>query len=223
MQELVEIRKDRAVCTSLQVAEKFGKRHKDVLKKIESIIADSESAKIRFQKSTYKSPDNNKTYPMYYIDRDGFAFLVMGFTGEKANKWKWEYINAFNKMEKLLSEKQTQAWIDTRYESKLARKAETDVLKQLVEYAKEQGSENANMLYMVYTKLANKAMRIENRDTATITQLNGLNVVEHMILYQIQLGIENGVYYKDIYKKCVQVIEQFKSLTQYDLLLEKGE
>ena len=39
---------------------------------------------------------------MYKITRDGFSLLVMGFTGEKAYKWKIEFINAFNKMEAII-------------------------------------------------------------------------------------------------------------------------
>ena len=36
------------------------------------------------------------------MDRDGFSFLVMGFTGAKALDWKVRYINAFNEMEATL-------------------------------------------------------------------------------------------------------------------------
>lgn len=36
------------------------------------------------------------------MNRDGFTFLVMGFTGKNANEWKWKYINAFNEMEERL-------------------------------------------------------------------------------------------------------------------------
>jgi hypothetical protein len=37
----------------------------------------------------------------YLMNRDGFSFLVMGFTGQKANQWKWDYIKAFNTMEEV--------------------------------------------------------------------------------------------------------------------------
>jgi phage regulator Rha-like protein len=39
---------------------------------------------------------------MYYVTRDGFAFLAMGFTGKKAAQFKERYIAAFNAMEKKL-------------------------------------------------------------------------------------------------------------------------
>ena len=45
--------------------------------------------------------------------------------------------------------KSTQAWLETRQQGKLTRKAETDVIQKLVEYAKEQGSTHADMLYML--------------------------------------------------------------------------
>jgi len=36
---------------------------------------------------------------MYEMTKDGFAFLVMGFTGAKAAAFKEAYINQFNAME----------------------------------------------------------------------------------------------------------------------------
>ena len=106
---------------------------------------DSETAKLWFQKSTYKSQDNNKNYPMYFMNRDGFSLLVMGFTGKKAFEWKVEYIKAFNKMESIIREKSTLTWEETRREGKLTRRAETDTIKRLVEYAKEQGSTHSEI------------------------------------------------------------------------------
>ena len=55
MNELINIKNDEAVTTSLLVAENFGKRHDTVLRSIEKILSDSETAKLWFQKSTYKA------------------------------------------------------------------------------------------------------------------------------------------------------------------------
>ena len=163
---------------------------------------DSETAKLWFQKSTYKSQDNNKNYPMYFMNRDGFSLLVMGFTGKKAFEWKVEYIKAFNKMESIIREKSTLTWEETRREGKLTRRAETDTIKRLVEYAKEQGSTHADKLYMTYSKLANEMAGITNRDEATIMQLNNLSLMEHVILCMIDTGIIEGNNYKEIYQDC---------------------
>lgn len=55
-----------------------------------------------FCADTYKVEGNNKTYPEYLMNRDGFSLLVMGFTGKKALEWKIKYIQAFNAMEEEL-------------------------------------------------------------------------------------------------------------------------
>lgn len=86
MNELVKVFRNGAVVSSLQVAEHFRKRHDRVLRSIENIMAglpqNGETLKMFF-KSTYTEKQNNQTYPMYYMNRDGFSLLVMGFTGKK--------------------------------------------------------------------------------------------------------------------------------------------
>ena len=103
-------------------------------------------------------------------------------------------------MEKIIRERQSQSWIESRSVGKLSRKAETDVLKQLVEYAKQQGSEHADMLYMTYSKLANKAVGVTDRETATTQQLMNLSFVENIILNMVQDGIQQELPYKEIYR-----------------------
>ena len=48
MNELVYLKNDEAVCDSLQVAEKFGKEHKNVLQSIDNLIAENSAVKIMF-------------------------------------------------------------------------------------------------------------------------------------------------------------------------------
>lgn len=213
MEELVNVQKEQVVCTSLQVADKFGKRHDRVLRAIENLLVGlPKNGETYFMKSSYTENQNGQTYPMYLMNRDGFSLLVMGFTGKKALEWKVRYIEAFNTMEKLLSEKQTKLWIEERTQGKLTRKAETDVIKQLIEYAKGQGSKHSQMLYMTYSKLANAMAGISDRDFATHKQLSELSFIENIILHQIQVGMERDMHYKEIYKDCKRQIELFKNI-----------
>lgn len=213
MEELVNVQKEQVVCTSLQVADKFGKRHDRVLRAIENLLVGlPKNGETYFMKSSYTENQNGQTYPMYLMNRDGFSLLVMGFTGKKALQWKVRYIEAFNTMEKLLSEKQTKLWIEERTQGKLTRKAETDVIKQLIEYAKGQGSKHSQMLYMTYSKLANAMAGISDRDFATHKQLSELSFIENIILHQIQVGMERDMHYKEIYKDCKRQIELFKNI-----------
>lgn len=221
MNELVHLEHDEAVCSSLEVAEKFGKRHDKLIAEIRRMYSDligkgypqNGGAKFFFEAS-YEN--RGKQYQMYLMNRDGFSLLVMGFTGKKALDWKLKYINAFNQMENYIREKQSQSWIETRTVGKLSRKAETDVLKQLVEYAKQQGSEHADMLYMTYSKLANKTVGVADRDTATAKQLMNLSVTENIILKVVEEGISQQLHYKEIYKNCkdrLVIVNQLAYLT----------
>lgn len=98
MNKLVVMKDQQAVTSSLQVAETFGKRHKNVIRSIENMTAQNSALQNMFKLGTYLSKQN-KTLPMYYMNRDGFTLLVVGFTGKKAMDFKLKYIEAFNAME----------------------------------------------------------------------------------------------------------------------------
>lgn len=94
---------------SLMVAETFGKQHKNVLAKVESLDCSEEFNRLNF-KLCYENNElqNGKPQKYYEMTKDGFVFLVMSFTGKKAAQIKEAYINAFNWMaEKLLSNSET--------------------------------------------------------------------------------------------------------------------
>lgn len=85
---------------SREVSLVFEKAHKHVMAKVES-FSDRGRANFRLTSYTDGSNRNNK---MYEMNRDGFMFLAMGFTGEKAENWKLDLIDAFNEMERQIKE-----------------------------------------------------------------------------------------------------------------------
>lgn len=102
MQELViQSSKGGEVTTSLIVAEVFKKEHSKVLRDIESLSCSEQFRVANFGVSSYTT-SQNKQLPMYEMTKDGFTFLVMGYTGKAAAKFKEDFINAFNSMEKQL-------------------------------------------------------------------------------------------------------------------------
>lgn len=131
-------------------------------------------------------------------------------------KFKKELVRQFYAMRQFIFERQSKDWIVTREQGKLTRKAETDVLKQLVEYAKEQGSEHSDKLYLSYTKLASKICGISGRDNATVEQLSSLTVAENIILHCVQAGIQQEKHYKEIYQDCKRRLEMFKDIAYLD-------
>lgn len=96
------------VADSLEVADRFGKRHADVLRTIDGLITEvaTQNCVTNAEPESYFIPSDyqnrGKTYKKYLLTRDGFSLLVMGFTGPAALHWKLLYIEAFNKMEQTL-------------------------------------------------------------------------------------------------------------------------
>lgn len=101
MTELLTISNGQPTASSRDIAEHFGKEHKNVLQSIENLTAENSALTQMFFKTSYIS-GTGKAYPMYLMNRDGFTLLAMGFTGKEALEWKIKYINAFNAMEQEL-------------------------------------------------------------------------------------------------------------------------
>ncbi len=94
----VTVENGRAVTTSVAVAEFFGKLHKNVIQKIEMLECSSQFTELNFKPSEYTDSTGRKL-PMYQITKNGFVFLVMGFTGKRAAAFKEAYIAEFDRME----------------------------------------------------------------------------------------------------------------------------
>lgn len=103
MDELVIMHDQQAVTTSLKVAEIFEKKHQHVMESIRKLTVENSTVRKMFVEDSYLN-SRNQQQPMYYMNRDGFTLLAMGFTGSKAMEFKLKYIDAFNKMEKQIKE-----------------------------------------------------------------------------------------------------------------------
>lgn len=121
--------------SSRQVAEKFEKEHKNVVRDIEKLSREigSNLSLSYFILSDYKD-SMNRNQTEYLLTRDGFSLLAMGFTGEKALKWKLEYIRAFNEMEAELKRlyNERKQWEIEREKGKLIRHVLTDTIKMKI-------------------------------------------------------------------------------------------
>lgn len=103
--EITKINKEEVtVVSSLDVAETFEKEHARVMRDIRELGCSEEFRVGNFAESYYINSQNKKQ-PMYYLTRDGFTLLAMGYTGDKAMKFKEGYIRQFHAMEKALQGK----------------------------------------------------------------------------------------------------------------------
>lgn len=96
MRQFVEARGEKVFTTTQNVAEAFGKQHQHVTQKVAALECTEQFLTSNFSLVSFQHRGN--TYRSYEMTKDGFMFLVMGFTGKKAAAIKESYIGAFNWM-----------------------------------------------------------------------------------------------------------------------------
>lgn len=92
---------DTARANSLIVAQMFERRHDNVLRDIKTLDCSDEFRRLNFEESSYIN-EQGKKQPCVNMTRDGFTFLVMGYRGKKAARFKEVYIRRFNEMESFI-------------------------------------------------------------------------------------------------------------------------
>jgi len=90
------------ITNSRKVAKGFGRKHKNVLRAIDKLECDAGFSRLNFKPSTYLD-GRGKEQREVLMTQDGFTFLIMGFTGQRAAKFKQDFIRQFNQMQALLS------------------------------------------------------------------------------------------------------------------------
>lgn len=100
MNDLVIMHDQQAVTTSLVLAEVFEKKHQHVLRDIDALKDVSNFGQMFFESNEPDSYGRNRR--IYFMNRDGFTLIAMGYTGSKAMEFKLKYIEAFNKMEQIV-------------------------------------------------------------------------------------------------------------------------
>ena len=210
MYELVEVRENDVFTNSKVIAEGTGNQHKNVkelITKYQKDIEDFGTLSVSNAESTGGRPEQ-----IYYLNEEQATFVITLLRNSKVVvKFKKELVRQFYAMRKFLIEKQSKLWTETRIANKENRLKETDVIKLLEGYAKEQGSKNSDKLYMVYTKLA-KSVIGGKCDSVSVSELNNLTLVESIILQTIQIDMSMGMHYKDIYKDCSDRIKRFAEI-----------
>ena len=168
---LVETRKlnkkEVNVVSSLDIAETFEKEHRRVLQDIRELQCSDEFRQHNFVQSEYVNSQNRKQ-PMFLVTRDGFTILAMGYTGEKAMKFKEAYINQFNAMEELLK-------------GKLVEREKGIAVRQSLTKAIQQSNENERMhghAYSTYTDIVYKS--VFGKNARQIREEYGVNKKENL-------------------------------------------
>lgn len=106
--ELIKIKNvdGELLTNSRNIAHVFGKNHSDVIKALNHLYKKiSNNFRLRNYSDGSFKDGNGDEQRLISMNKDGFAMLVMGFTGIRAAEFKESYIEMFNKMEDELRRK----------------------------------------------------------------------------------------------------------------------
>lgn len=191
---------------SLIVAQKFKKQHKHVLEKVENLIKIDEDNRLNFRPVEYK--DKKGEYrKMVIMDRRSFSILCMSFNGKKALKWKNDFYDAFEKMERAILNRQNSSWQQARIEGKQSRMKLTDSIQRLVDLAHANGSKNAEKYFisitnMIYKQVFNlKKIPDQFRDTLDKNELYQLQLVEWKVAEWLNASLDSCLDYHEPYSE----------------------
>lgn len=168
--ELVVMKDHQAVTTSLVVAESFGKQHKNVIRNIENLEKDVLNFEQMFAEGETED-SYGRSRKMYYMNRDGFTLLAMGFTGKKALQFKLQYIEAFNQLEQQAKQLQQDSYMIEDPVQRATKWIEEEQQRQLLAAENEQLKPMAE----VGTKLLQSDDLISMNSLTKLLVSNGVN------------------------------------------------
>ena len=158
--------------------------------------------------------DLGKKTSIFMYDERGILDVIRWSTTEIADQyfdWVYDIIQSIKKNGYYITSEKDNKWLGIRNESKEARRYETDQIKLFVEYAKEQGSKNADRYYVLFTKLINSKMGIQSgkRDELSQETLMELKSLETLVKMRIRKLIEKETPYKEIYQDVKMLVDEF--------------
>jgi phage regulator Rha-like protein len=213
MDNLVILKNNKPLTTSLIVARELKRLHKNITYIIEKYRKDFEEFGTIGDFENIQR--NGKSTKIYYLNEEQLIFLITMLRPKKNENDL--VLNVKKKMSKEFAmlrkwkltqdmQKQNQEYIETRGKSKIGRKQQTDIIKDFIEYAKNQGSKSADKYYMIFSKMENAAFfilkdKFKNiREILNITQLSKIIVADMIVNKAINEGMKEGMFYKDIFK-----------------------
>lgn len=178
--KLVFVENNRPVTDSLTVAETFGKRHADVLRAIENLECSTEFTERNFAYTPYTNEQNGQQYQKCIMTQDGFSFLVMGFTGKEAARFKEMYINEFNRMRDELNKPQMalpQNYVE-------ALKALVSSEEQKLELMKKIEADRPMMIFAESLQVSQDSILIG--ELAKILKQNGIEIGQNRLFQTLR-------------------------------------
>ena len=234
MQDVITMMDNEPRVSSKMLAEGFEVAHTSVQKMMLKYRAEMEQlgkvveVKARFSKTHLNSADlkselSGQEKLEYFLNEQQATFFgQLTRNSEVSVKFKLSLTKEFfamrNKLQNLKAHQSTEEWQAARVEGKAHGRTETDAIKKLVDYAKSQGSKNADRYYANITKVENAALFViagtyENlRDVMSSKQLFQIACADQLVEKAINEGIAKGLPYKDVFQLVKADVHKFGAL-----------
>jgi len=218
--EIVQYFEDKPRAGTFLIAKGFEREHKMVTKLIDKYKEDFEefgTLKVR------KVITKGRPVSEMLLNEEQTLLLGSYMRNNKlVRKFKMRMVAEFSRMKNRIGElekhKSDPQYLQVRDAGKEVRFQATDTIKDFIEYAKKQGSQNSSRYYGNLTKMLNGMLFIINgryknlREVMTIEQLMTVSSAEQIIKKGIIEGMSSGKFYKDIYQDVKKNVAVFALL-----------
>jgi phage regulator Rha-like protein len=224
---LVIIKNESLLVRTSDLSKGFGVEHRDLKNIINKYKTEFEEwGVIAFEMHKPTSKKGGRPIDDFLLNEEQATYLCTLLRNhDMARSFKRTLTREFFRQRrfliKLLSQKQNREWLEKREAGKIERRLETDTIKEFVDYAKSQGSCNAEKYYMIISKMENNSLfaldfigqKFPNlRDILDGFALDSLKMADHIVAKSLKDGMLEKLNYKDIYKKCRDCVEQYAKL-----------
>lgn len=221
---IIKLENNEPVVSTFEIADGLAQSHTTVFKLVRKFKTNLESIRgFDILNAKTKSKKGGRPVSYCYLNEEQAVFLItLMRNSPKVVSFKMKLTREFFRMRKTLldlaAQQQNAEWLEKRSVGKITRREETDTIKEFIEYATAQGSQNAKMYYVSISRMENKALflleqKFKNiRDILNLRQLATVDSADAIVTKALQDGMSKNLHYKEIYKLAKKRVEAFAEL-----------
>lgn len=233
--DLIIIENNEPYVGTWTLSEGFGVEHRSLTRLMKKYLDEFEE--LSFDRAATRlrpvvPKQGGASFDEYLLCEEQAIYITTLLTNtSKVRKFKMylskEFMRQRRFINKLIVQKQNADWLEKRKAGKIDRRVETDAIKEFIEYAKAQGSQNAPKYYMAISKMENKSLFLnlmavdfpKLRDAVSGISLTKLQMADRIVAKALKEGMEQNTYYKEIFLLAKARVESFADLVGKDEIL----
>jgi len=227
--EVVQNYEDGPRAGTFLIAKGFNREHNTITRLIEKYQEDFENFSVL---KTRKIMTKGRPIIEYWLSESQTMLLGTYLRNNiEARAFKIKLIQEFENLKKqnkaLKKHQEAPVYSIARAAGKLVRKDTTDIMKEFIKYAKEQGSTNADWYYNNITVMMNGLLFIAEgkyknlRTVMSIKQLMTTSSAEQIIDRGLRNGMDDRMFYKDIFQDVKKRVILFAELHGQSEIIQK--